>query len=186
MPLDLKLHHSPLPFPSGSLHPPLLSLRNTLNSRSLPTSGSWERASSSCPLDLGRSSLQVPLHLRHCCYHRCQPCCLGPGAGSAFPCPAADSRSSACSNPWLSGSDLHGTWLKCLVRFHLHCPQEFPQLWGPAVLLGEPPCPPGAHWQSRCSLMQSPILHWLDRSSGLTDQETWQLPGEGVGGRTLL
>lgn len=49
------------------------------------------------------------------------------------------------------------------------------------MLVGEPPCPLGAHWQSHCSLMQSPIPHWLGLSSGLTDQEIWQLPGEVVG-----
>lgn len=48
------------------------------------------------------------------------------------------------------------------------------------MLLGGSPCHPGAHWQSRCSLMQSPIPHWLGPSSGLTDQETWQRCGEGV------
>lgn len=156
-PSHIKLHRNQLNLPFR--FSPLFHLKNKLNSLSLPTSGSWERASSSYPLALGRSFLQVPHHLLHCCCHHCQLCCLGPGAGSASPCLAADLRSSACSNPWLSGSDLHGTRLKCLVRFHLRCPQEFPHLWGSAVLVGEPPCPPGAHRQSRCSLMQSPIPH---------------------------
>lgn len=34
--------------------------------------------------------------------------------------------------------------------------------------------------------MQSPIPHWLGLSSGLTDQETWQLPGEVEGALRLL
>lgn len=76
--------------------------------------------------------------------------------------------------------------MKYLDQLHLHCPQELPQLWGPSVLVGEPPCPLGAHWQSRCSPMQSPILHWLGPSSGLTDRETWQLPGEAVRVRQQL
>lgn len=171
-PSDLTLHSTqPHLSPRFSPLPQLSNPKNKLNHLSVPTFGSWERASFSCPLALGRSSLQDPRHL-HCCRHHCQTCCLGLGAGSAFPCLAADSRSSACSNLWLSGSALHGTWLKCLVQLHLHCLRESPQLWGLAVLLAEPPCPPGAHWQSHCSLRQSPIPHWLGLSSGLTDRET--------------
>lgn len=138
-------------------------------------------ASFSCPLALGLSFLQAPHLLLHCCRHHCWPCCLDPGAGSAFPCQAADSRSSACSDPWLSGSNLHGTCLKGLVRLHLHRPRESPRLWKLVVLAVEPLCPLGVHWQSRCSLTQSPIPHWPGLSSGLTGRETWQLPGEAVG-----
>lgn len=54
------------------------------------------------------------------------------------------------------------------------------------MLVEEPPYPLGAHWQSRCSRMQSPTPHWPGRSSGLTDQETWQLPGEVAWELTLL
>lgn len=73
--------------------------------------------------------------------------------------------------------------MQCLVR---HRPQEFPPLWGSAELVGEPPCLPGAHWQSRCSLTQSPIPRWLGLNSGSTDQGTWQLPGEVAGALPLL
>lgn len=172
---------------TGFLPSPNLTIqKNKLNHLPVPTFGSWERASSSCPLALGRPSPQDPHHLLHCCRHRRQTCCLGLGAGSASPCRVADLKSSSCSNPWLSGSDLHGTWLRCLVQHHLHSLHESPQLWGSAVLVAELPCPPAARWQSRCSQRPSPTPRWLGPSSGLTDQETWLLPGEVVGALLLL
>lgn len=89
--------------------------------------GFWERASSSYPLVLGQSVPQGLHHHFHYCYHR-QSCPQRLGAGFDDPCLAADWRSSACLNPWLVDSGLHETWLKCLVRPHLNCPQESPQL----------------------------------------------------------
>lgn len=54
------------------------------------------------------------------------------------------------------------------------------------MLVEGPPCPLGAHWRSRCSQTQSPTPHWPGPSSGLTDQETWQLPDEVAGEPPLL
>lgn len=84
---------------TGFLPSPNLTTQRINHHLPVPTFGSWERASSSCPLALGRPSLQDPHHLLHCCRHRHQTCCLGLGAGSASPCRVADSKSSACSNP---------------------------------------------------------------------------------------
>lgn len=123
---DISIHPQ-LPGTHPHLTPPHPSNYNTVSNLPLPTFGSLERASSSYPLVLGRSVPQGLNH-HHYCHHHCQSCPQGLGAGFDDPCLAADLRSSACSNPWLAGSALRETWLKCLGQTHLHCPQEFPQL----------------------------------------------------------
>lgn len=75
--------------------------------------------------------------------------------------------------------------MECPDQIHLQWFREFPQLWGLAVLVGELPYLPDAHWQSHYSLMQSPTPHWLGPSSDLKDQEIWQQPGAVLGALPL-